>query len=114
MQRICFRLQVRLDRLDEYVARHAAVWPEMRAALRDTGWHDYSLYLDRRDGTLIGVFSTPDLGATLAGMAEREVNVRWQAEMAQFFEGTDGRAPDQAFICLDEIFRLDDTTAAPA
>ena len=34
-QRICFQLHVRPDLLEEYTRRHAAVWPEMRAALTD-------------------------------------------------------------------------------
>ena len=37
MRRYCFLLQVHPDRLDTYRRRHAAVWPEMLAALRDTG-----------------------------------------------------------------------------
>ena len=36
-QRICFQLQVRPDRIAEYRERHAAVWPEMRAALSAAG-----------------------------------------------------------------------------
>ena len=35
MERVCFLLQVRPDRLDEYRARHREVWPEMLDALRD-------------------------------------------------------------------------------
>ena len=38
MHRVCFTLQVRTDRMDEYAERHAAVWPEMLRALHDTGW----------------------------------------------------------------------------
>ena len=60
--RIGFRLQVRPDLIDEYRARHAEVWPEMRDALRRCGWHNYSLFLDA-DGTLFGYFETT---ATLA------------------------------------------------
>ncbi len=45
MQRVCFRLQVKPDRIEEYKARHAAVWPEMLRALARTGWHNYSLFL---------------------------------------------------------------------
>ena len=67
-QRVCFRLQVRPDRMAEYAERHAAVWPEMLEALRDTGWHNYSLFLGA-DGLLIGYFETDDLEAALAGMA---------------------------------------------
>ena len=60
MSRYCFLLQVRPDRLEEYVDRHRAVWPEMLAALRDTGWHNYSLFL-RDDGLLVGYVEADDL-----------------------------------------------------
>ena len=37
MQRICFVLRVKPDKLREYKERHRQVWPEMQAALRETG-----------------------------------------------------------------------------
>ena len=61
MQRVGFRLQVRPEMMDEYVRRHAEVWPDMLQALRETGWTNYTLFLDRSDGTLFGYFETPDL-----------------------------------------------------
>ena len=106
MERVCFRLKVRLERMDEYVERHRHVWPEMRAALAATGWTNYSLFLDRSDGTLIGYLETPDLAAAQAGMATTEVNARWQAEMGEFFEELDGQRPDEGFLRLAEIFHL--------
>jgi L-rhamnose mutarotase len=39
-------------------------------------------------------------------MEKTEVNARWQAEMAPFFEGLDGRRPDEGLALLDEIFHL--------
>ena len=42
----------------------------------------------------------------LAQMAEREVNARWQASMASFFEELDGRRPDEGMVPLEEIFHL--------
>jgi L-rhamnose mutarotase len=104
VRRICFTLQVRPERLAEYRRRHAQVWPEMLAALRDTGWRDYSLFL-REDGLLVGYLVTEDFDAALAAMDATEVNARWQAEMAPFFEG--GR-PDTQMHVLDEVFNLDD------
>jgi len=106
VQRVCFLLKVRPDRLDEYVERHAAVWPEMLDALSRTGWTNYSLFL-RPDGLLVGYFETPDLQAALDGMSATEVNGRWQAEMAPFFESLDGKRPDEAFLTLREVFHLD-------
>ena len=88
MQRVCFPLQVRPERMEEYTERHAAVWPDMLGALHETGWHNYSLFL-RDDGLLVGYVETPDLDAALAGMDATDVNARWQAEMAPFFEDLD-------------------------
>jgi L-rhamnose mutarotase len=106
MQRICFVLHVKKDRLVEYRARHGQVWPEMLAALRETGWHNYSLFL-RDDGLLIGYLETPDFEAARAAMARREVNERWQREMAPFFEDAAGRHADEQMAPLVEIFHLD-------
>ena len=105
MERVCFLLQVKKDRLEEYKERHREVWPEMLEALRETGWHNYSLYL-RDDGLLVGYLETPDFEAALAGMERQEVNERWQREMAPFFEALEGRRPDEGLLRLEEVFHL--------
>ncbi|GAA2736444.1 L-rhamnose mutarotase [Streptomyces nogalater] len=105
MRRVCFLLKVRADRLDEYRARHEAVWPEMLDALKTTGWHNYSLFL-REDGLLVGYLETEDFAAARARMAATEVNARWQKEMAPFFESLDGARPDEAMRPLTEVFHL--------
>lgn len=110
MQRVCFQLRVKPDRIQEYAERHAAVWPDMLRALRDTGWRNYSLFL-APDGLLIGYFETESLEAAQAGMAATAVNARWQAEMAEFFVGLEG-APDAGFLRLAEVFNLEDQLAA--
>ena len=109
--RVCFQLQVKPARIDEYRQRHAAVWPDMLHALASTGWHNYSIFL-RPDGLLIGYFETPSLEAAQAGMAGTEVNARWQSEMAEFFEDLGDQAPDTGFLVLDEIFNLEEQLAA--
>lgn len=110
MPRYCFTLQVRPDRMPEYVERHRAVWPEMCQALHETGWRSYSLFL-RDDGLLVGYVESDDLAASQAAMAATEVNARWQAEMSPFFVGIDARPPDEGFWLLEEVFRLDDQLA---
>ena len=106
MQRVAFLLKIKKDKLDEYKQRHREVWPEMLAALRETGWQNYSLYL-REDGLLFGYLETPDFEAARAAMARTEVNARWQAEMAPFFEQLDGQRPDEGMALLKEVFHLD-------
>jgi len=105
MERACFLLKVRPEKLAEYKERHGAVWPEMLQALRETGWHNYSLFL-RADGLLVGYFETPSYKDALTGMAKREVNARWQHEMAPFFENLEGQRPDEGFLRLQEVFHL--------
>jgi L-rhamnose mutarotase len=108
--RVCFQLQVKPDRLAEYRIRHAAVWPEMLEALKETGWNNYSIFL-RADGLLIGYFETDSLETARSGMATKEVNSRWQLEMAEFFEELDGVPPDEGFLVLEEIFNLESQLA---
>jgi L-rhamnose mutarotase len=106
MQRVGFRLQVIPGMMDEYVRRHEQVWPEMLDALRETGWTNYSLFLDRSDGALFGYFETPNLEKAKSGMASREINEKWQAEMAPFFVALEGKRPDEGFLQLEEVFYL--------
>lgn len=114
MSRYCFQLQVRPDQLSEYRRRHAAVWPDMLRALQASGWRNYSIFA-RPDGLIIGYVEADDLAAAQQAMALTEVNARWQADMAPFFQGlADGSGPDESLVLLDEIFNLDDQLATLA
>lgn len=107
MRRIGFLLKVRQDKIEEYKAYHQHVWPEMRDALRRTGWHNYSLFM-REDGLLFGYFETPEsLEAAVAGMTQEEVNARWQKAMSPYFEELGGQRPDEGMFQLEEVFHLD-------
>jgi L-rhamnose mutarotase len=100
MERVCFELRVKADRLDEYRERHAAVWPDMLAALREAGWGNYSLFL-RGDGLVIGYLETEDFAVAQRRMEDTEVNEVWQASMAPLFAG------ELEFRRLEEVFHLD-------
>lgn len=111
VQRVCFLLKVRSDRLEEYRAAHAHVWPDMLRALHETGWRNYSLFLDE-SGLLVGYLETEDFAAAQAAMERTEVNARWQATMAPFFEALDGARPDEQMRPLPLVFNLQDQLAA--
>jgi L-rhamnose mutarotase len=98
MERVCWTMRVRPDRLAEYREAHMAVWPEMLDALRETGWSNYSLFLDD-DGLLIAYLETDDFTAAQAAMEARDVNTRWQAAMAEFLIPPLRR--------IEEVFHLD-------
>lgn len=64
--------------------------------------------LMEKDGLLFGYFETPtSFRAALEGMAKEEINAKWQAFMAPYFEALGGARPDQSMIELEEVFYLD-------
>jgi L-rhamnose mutarotase len=108
--RYCFQLMVKPELIDEYLERHAPVWPEMLAEIAAAGRRNYSLFLGD-GGRLIGYYETDDDAAAQAYLAASPVAARWEAEMSRFFVGLDGR-PDQAATPLAEVFNLEDQLAA--
>jgi len=106
MERSAFLLKVREDRMEEYKKHHQAVWAEMLDALRRHGWKNYSLFLSD-DGLLFGyVEAEESLQKSLDGMADEEVNSRWQSFMSPFFETLEGR-PDQSMTRLQHVFHME-------
>ena len=101
-QRSAFVLRVRPDRIDEYVAAHRRVWPEMLAALKAAGIRNYTIF---RAGTeVFGYFEADDLDRAATFLAGQEVCSRWQDAMAELLEE---RVPDEGPPPLEEVFRLD-------
>jgi L-rhamnose mutarotase len=98
-------MHLKPERVDDYLAAHETVWPEMLAALRDTGWSNYSLFVDKENALVIGYLETDDFERAVAEMALLPVNDRWQAGMAEYF--ADNVEPDRTMVQLTEYFHLD-------
>ena len=107
--RVCFEMQVDPDRLDDYRAVHAAVWPEMLEAIAEAGRRNYSLFL-RTDGLLIGYYETDDDAAAQRALAADPRTAAWEARMADYFISSSGR-PDQEASRIPEVFHLEDQLA---
>jgi L-rhamnose mutarotase len=101
-QRSAFVLRIRPDKVDEYTAAHARVWPELLAALRDAGIRNYSIFI--AGSQAFGYFEADDLARAGEHLASQDVNRRWQDPMAELLEE---RVPDEGPPGLPEIFRLD-------
>ncbi|TFV59392.1 L-rhamnose mutarotase [Mycobacterium sp. PS03-16] len=110
LQRVCFVMYLKPDRVDDYLAAHEQVWPEMLDALRDAGWRNYSLFLRPDDGMVVGYLETEDFDRASALIEQTDVNERWQARMSDFFRpavtGDRGANPDTVRQRLTEYFHL--------
>lgn len=104
-ERVCFLLQVHPERLADYLKTHETVWPDMLAALSEAGWANYSLF-HRDDGLVVGYLECDDFAAAQEALAATEVNTRWQATMAEYFTGLEGRRVDQNVEILTQYFYL--------
>ncbi len=109
-QRICFTMTIRPELVDEYVARHRAVWPEMLAAIRDSGRRNYTLFLGD-GGALVGYYETDDDAESARRLAADPRTERWEAESARFFADLDGTRADQSIVALTEVFHLESQLA---
>lgn len=104
MERIGFLMGLRPGAEAEYRRRHADVWPELLAELRDAGARNYSIFL--RGTELFGYLEVDDFKRFRSHMANSSVNERWQAEMAGLIDPLID--PDTGFHRrLDEVFHLD-------
>ena len=104
--RVCFELRIRPEMIDDYIARHSPVWPEMLDEIAASGRRNYSLFL-ADGGRLIGYYETDDDEASQAYLAASPVAATWEQSMQEFFVDLGGRA-DQAATPLREVFNLAD------
>ena len=104
MVRYAFRMRVREGKLEEYIAHHAAVWPDLLADMQAAGITNFSIYHDGLD--LFASLESDDIAASNARMAASDPDRRWQTLMGDFLEdgvGEDGGRSRP----MPEIFRMD-------
>jgi L-rhamnose mutarotase len=85
MQRACFLLKVKPERIDEYKRDHKNVDPELLAVLTDAGIRNYSLFL-REDGLLIGYLEAENVAESWAKVSATEADIIWSKKMEPYFD----------------------------
>jgi L-rhamnose mutarotase len=84
MQYSCCILQLKQDRIDDYMAAHR-VWPELLQVMHDAGIRNYSLFV-ANDGTVVEYFEAEYPEEAMRRVAQTDVSRRWEAFVAQYFE----------------------------
>jgi L-rhamnose mutarotase len=101
MQRIAFTMKLLPGFEAEYQRRHDAIWPELTALLRDTGIHDYSIFLEPETLTLFASLQIAD-SQKLDLLPQAPVMQRWWAYMKDIMESNPDHSP--VTVALKEVF----------
>lgn len=89
---------------EEYKRRHAAIFPELKQLLSDSGVSNYSIYLDEGTNTLFAYQEvTGDTGSQDLG--SNPIVQHWWAYMADITETNTDNSP--VSIPIPEMFHMD-------
>jgi L-rhamnose mutarotase len=87
----------------EYKKRHDVLWPELEDLLKQTGISDYSIFLNKQTGALIGVL-TIDNPLALEELPSHPVMQKWWSYMSDIMETNPDKSP--VSIPLENVFYL--------
>ncbi len=107
MQRHGQVIQIHPERLEEYKAYHAAVWPAVLAKIADCNIRNYSIY--HKDGYLFAYFEYHggDFEADMRKMAADPKTQEWWAIMQPIQKPLETRAPGKWWAEMEEVFHTE-------
>ncbi|MBC7828929.1 MAG: L-rhamnose mutarotase [Chitinophagaceae bacterium] len=103
MTRVAFKMKLFDGHEEEYQKRHDALWPELEQLLKNTGIHEYSIFLDDSSNSLFGILKAEDPKA-LDNLPAHPVMQRWWKYMGDIMESNPDNSP--VSIPLKEVFYL--------
>ncbi len=111
MERYGMVLKLREDKIDEYKALHAAVWPDVLEKIAECNIRNYSIYLRKLDDGRSYLFSYfeyvgEDFAADMATMAADETTQEWWACCKPCQEPLVG-AEDEWWASMEEVFHCE-------
>ena len=104
MKREAFKMYLKPGFEAEYERRHAAIWPELKALLSESGVSDYSIYWDR-DTNILFAFQKTDGDASSQDLGSNPIVQKWWDYMADIMEVNPDNSP--VSIPLPEVFHMD-------
>ena len=105
MERVAFKMFLKPGMEEEYVKRHAAIWPELKKIIAEQGVCDYSIFLDRETNILFAVQKVKDDGADSQVRDKSGVIQRWWDYMTDIMEVNPDNSPKSAGLV--EVFYME-------
>lgn len=103
MKREAFKMYLKPGCEEEYQRRHAAIWPELKKLLSDSGVSDYSIYWDRDTNILFAFQKTAGEGGS-QDLGSNPIVKKWWDYMADIMEVNPDNSP--VSIPLPEMFHM--------
>lgn len=101
MQRLAFKMYLKVGQKEEYKRRHDALWPELLRLLKEAGVSEYSIFLDEETHTLFAFQKVNGEGGS-QDLGTNEIVQKWWAYMADIMETNEDHSP--LTIPLEELF----------
>jgi L-rhamnose mutarotase len=107
MQRHGQLIRVRPEKLEEYAAYHARVWPQVLDTIRDCQIRNYSIF--HKDGFLFAYFEYigEDFAADMKKMAADPKTQEWWAIMGPLQQPLESRVEGEWWAEMREVFHTD-------
>jgi L-rhamnose mutarotase len=107
MKRFGQIIGVKQERLAEYKAYHAEVWPEVLEMIRQCNMRNYTIFY--KDGYLFAYFEYigDDYEADMAKMAAHPKTLEWWDVMMPMQQPLDTRAEGEWWANMEEVFHTD-------
>jgi L-rhamnose mutarotase len=103
MERVAFVMQLHDGCQEEYRRRHASIWPELAALLRETGIREYSIFLEEATLRLFAILQVDDPGK-LESLPDNPVMRKWWDHMKDLMDTNVDGSP--VVVGLKEMFYL--------
>jgi L-rhamnose mutarotase len=112
MKRYGSVIGLRPEKVKEYMELHRAVWPDVLKMIRACNLRNYSIYLRKLDDGRPYLFSYfeyigSDFAADMAKMAADPTTQRWWAVCMPCQQPLAGRAKDEWWAGMEEVFHAD-------
>jgi L-rhamnose mutarotase len=109
MQRIGMTIGLRPEKVAEYKALHAAVWPEVLARITASNIRNYTIFLREPENVLFGTweYHGTDFAADMAAISADPVTQKWWALTDPCQIPLESRKPGDWWATMEEVFHLD-------
>jgi L-rhamnose mutarotase len=112
MKRYAGIIEVKEDKLDEYLSLHASVWPDVLDMIKQCNIQNYSIYLRKLPKGKYYLFSYfeyvgKDFDMDMAKMAADETTQKWWDVCKPCQKPLEDRAEGEWWAAMEEVFHCD-------